>query len=416
MNQTMEGERMKKRGIGLKPVKLISVLMSICFCFSLLACGNDDEESKPADYGDYGAAFAEKLAEACPYRNAFSTGEAEAGLLVKKELESIGYTVEVQDFQTPAGHNSNNYIVRIPGEGFMQRDSFGEYSLAKKTVVIGAHYDSPVSYDDRAEYPQYDGIQNNACGIGALMTIAKEMYGKTYGYNVIIVAFGASSANYSGARFFVNSLSETEQKNIDCMYCIESIYAGDKLYAHAGLSSLKDGKKYSYRRKLYEAYDVAYENSVASETGVELYYNMSLLSFDVDGNGKEDMYREVTKVQSDYCVFDALSIPVVFFESSDYNFSKLEDMKETKNLELQKYSGAIRGTAYDSLSILQESLDEERLQTRINVVSFIVIKAVEKGSQNCVPMSQYKAGERLAPTVTPKKKESINKSDESTDE
>ena len=402
---------MKKKLIRSLVHRLTCVLMIASLCISMAACGKKEEDVMPADYGTYGADFAERLAHDFPYRNAFSAGESGAGIMIREELGKIGYQVEEQEFHSPDGHTSKNYIVRIPGEGFMQRDSFGTYSPVKKTVVIGAHYDSPVSYDERAQYPDYDGIQNNACGIGALMTIAKEMYGKTYGYDVMIVAFGASSSNILGARSFVSSFSQNDLKNVECMYCIESIYAGDKLYAHAGLSSLKDGKKYSYRRKLYEAYDVAYEYLLSSKLGVELYYNMSLLSFDVDGDGKEDMYREVTQVRSDYCAFDALSIPVVFFESSDYNFSKLNDMKETKNLELQDYNGAVRNTPFDSSKLLKESLDEDRLQKRVNAVSFIIVKAVEKGSQNCVQLSKYDAGERLAPTIAPKKVESSNQSD-----
>ena len=156
---------------------------------------------------------------------------------------------------------------------------------------------------------------------------------------------------------------------------------------------------------------MAYENSLYSETGVDLYYNMSLLNFDVNGDTINDEYREVTKVRSDYSCFDSQSIPIVFFESSDYNFSKLEDMKETKNLSLQDYNGAVRNTPLDSSELLKESLDETRLETRINVCSFIVVKAVEKGSKDCIPLSRYKAGERLEPTVVPKKKD--DKSDPS---
>ncbi len=371
------------------------------------SCGKKKEEKKIADFGSYGADFALELATSFPYRDAFSSGEQGAGVMIKNELEKIGYTVETQSVRSAGAAESHNYIVRISGEGFMQRDSFGEYSPVHKTVVIGAHYDTPIGYSSRGSYPQYDGIQNNACGIGSLLTIAKEMFGKKYGYDVILVAFGASSKNYLGAEAFVNSLSESELKSIECMYCIESIYAGDKLYAHAGLTSLQEGKKYSYRRKLYEAYDVAYENSLQAETGVDLYYNMSLLSFDINGDFTDDMYREVTQVTSDYTVFDQRSVPIVFFESSDYNFTKLSDMKETKNLELQENGGAIRGTSLDSSLILEGSLDEKRLQTRVNVVSFIVEKAVEKGSKDCVPMSKYNEGERLVPTVTPKKKESL---------
>ena len=391
--------------------RITALLLSLLMTVTLSACKKKKEKDKPAQYGTYGADFAMKLAQTFPFRSAFSAGEQGAGLMIKNELENIGYEVESQALPGSGDAVSYNYIVRIPGEGFMQRDSFGEYNEAHKTVVIGAHYDAPVTYEQRDHYPQYDGIQNNACGIGALLTIAKQMYGKSYAYDVVIVAFGASSSNYLGAETFLNSLSSKEKKSIDCMYCIESIYAGDKLYAHAGHSSLVEGNKYSYRRKLYEAYDVAYENSLYSETGVDLYYNMSLLNFDVNGDTINDEYREVTKVRSDYSCFDSQSIPIVFFESSDYNFSKLEDMKETKNLSLQDYNGAVRNTPLDSSELLKESLDETRLETRINVCSFIVVKAVEKGSKDCIPLSRYKAGERLEPTVVPKKKD--DKSDPS---
>ena len=397
------GERMNKR-THTKGLRIISLLMSVWMAVAVSSCGKKKEKQKPAQYGSYGADFSLELAQTFPYRSAFSAGEQGAGLMIKNELETIGYEVEAQKIPGN-GQESYNYIVRIPGEGFMQRDSFGEYNETHKTVVIGAHYDAPITYDQRAYYPKYDGIQNNACGVGALMTIAKEMFGKSYAYDVVIVAFGASSSNYLGAETFIQSLSAKEKKSIDCMYCIESIYAGDKLYAHAGLTSLLEGNKYSFRRKLYEAYDVAYENNLYSTTGVDLYYNMSLLNFDVNGDTINDEYREVTKVRSDYTVFDNQNIPVVFFESSDYNFSKLADMKETKNLTLQDYNGAVRDTPLDSSELLKEALDEKRLETRINVVSFITIKAVEKGSKDCVPISKYKEGERLEPTVSPKKKE-----------
>jgi len=395
-----------KEKIRKSKVKIIALLLCFCILPWSASCKKEEEKKKVADFGSYGADFALKLAQEFPYRSAFSAGESGAGVMIRNELENIGYKVETQTFASSTGKTSENYIVRLNGEGFMQRDSSGEYSKVKKTVVIGAHYDSPISYEQRFIYPNYDGIQNNACGIGALMTLAKQMYGHTYGYDVVIVAFGASSSSYMGAKYFLENLSEEDRKRIECMYCIESIYAGDKLYAHAGISSLKDGKKYSFRRKLYEAYDVAYENSVYSQTGVDLNYNMSLLSFDVDGDTKADMYREVTTVQSDFVPFDKASIPIVFFESSDYNFSTMAEMKETKNLALQDNNGVIRGTGLDSSTMLKEALDPDRLQVRINVVAFILEKAVDKGSQNCVTISRYEAGETLEPTKQPKKKAS----------
>ncbi|MBR3058529.1 MAG: M28 family peptidase [Clostridiales bacterium] len=389
---------MKEKKKQISGIQILALFLCLVMLPWAASCKKSEEKKKVADFGTYGADIALNLAKEYPYRSPYSDGEAGAGEMIKKELQKIGYEVKTQPFTSQSGKVSNNYIVRIEGEGFMQRDSFGEYSKVRKTVVIGAHYDAPVPYEQRYNYPDYDGIQNNACGIGALLTVAKQMYGHKYGYDVIIVAFGAGTNSYMGASKFLEEMSDEEKKKIECMYCIESVYAGDKLYAHAGLSSLKDGNKYSFRRKLYEAYDVAYENSVYSQTGVDLNYNMSLLSFDVDNDGKTDIYREVTRVKSDYVPFDKESIPIVFFESSDYNFSKLEDMKETKNLALQTNSGAIRGTTLDSSKALSEALDEERLKVRINVTAFIIEKAVAKGSQNCVTVSQYEAGETLAPT------------------
>ena len=410
------GVQMKERKLHSAGRKVAAAILSIMMVTAISACGKKKEKVKPAQFGSYGADFALKLAQTFPYRSAFSAGEQGAGLMIKNELETIGYQVETQEVSGGTGKVSYNFVVRIPGEGFMQRDSFGEYKEEHKTVVIGAHYDAPITYEQREYYPKYDGIQNNACGIGSLITVAKQMYGHTYAYDVVIVAFGASSSNYLGAETFLNSLSAKEKKSIECMYCIESIYAGDKLYAHAGHSSLVEGNKYSFRRKLYEAYDVAYENSLYSQTGTDLYYNMSLINFDVNGDLINDEYREVTKVRSDYTVFDSQSIPVVFFESSDYNFTKISDMKETKNLTLQEHNGAVRDTPLDSSEILKEAIGDDRLQTRINVVAFIIEKAVEKGSKDCVPLSRYKAGERLDPTVAPKKKDDISDSSETGDE
>lgn len=390
------------------PVKIMAWLLLLVFVAPLItACGDDEETVKPAQYGDYGENIALTLAHNYPYRKAFTAEEAAAGAYVKSELQKLGYTVEEQVVTSMDGvSQSLNYIVRIPGEGFMSRDSFGDYSPTRKTVIIGAHYDNAYSVADAAQYPDYDGIQDNACGIGCLLTIAKEIKGQNNGYDVILVAFGAGSANYAGARAFVSSMTQDEINRTDCMYCIESIYAGDKLYASAGLSSLQDGRKYSYRRKLYESYDVAYDNMLSSLNGVELYYNMSGIIMDVNGDGRDDIFREVTLTTSDYVPFDQAGIPIVFFESYDYDFSELANMKETKNLNLQDNGGLIRHSSLDSSTILAESLDEERLSQRINNTAFIVINAVAKGSHNSVTNSQYEAGETLAPTTIPKKETS----------
>lgn len=382
--------------------RIIATVMALLFVFPLSACSKGDEDKviKPAQYGTYGEEIALTLATDFPYRKAFSEQEKLAGLYVKEEFEKLGYEVEEQPFSNADGTmQSVNYIVTIPGEGMMQRESENKYVPASKTVIVGAHYDSNVPPMDTVDMPGYNGIQDNASGIGCLLTLAKEIKSQKLGYDVVIVAFGAGSADFAGARAFAARMSSEEILTVDVMYCIESIYAGDKLYASSGHNSLAAGKKYEKRRKLYEAYDVVYNSTMNSQNNVDLYYNMSGINLDVNGDEIPDIYREVTIEKSDYIPFDNAGIPIVFFESYDYNFSSLDQMKETKNLNLQQVGGRIRGTVCDSYLMLSAELDEERLMSRINNTAFIILEAIKKGSHESVTVSEYNAGKRLDPEI-----------------
>jgi len=382
-----------------KFLKTVAALMASCFILMPLGgCSDDDaEESKlPADYGTYGADFAREFAQACPYRKAFSDGEAQAGQMIKDEFEELGYEVETQTFSNVYGSSSANYIIRIEGDGFLAADDEGNYSDIRKTVVIGAHYDDAYSASDVPSEYSYDGISDNASGIATLMTIASEIRNyENIGFDVVIVAFGAGSWDFMGATHFYNTLSAAEQQSIEVMYCIDSIYSGDKVYASAGFNSLDLSQKYAMRRKLYQAYDVAYDNTLASTNNFSLLYNESNIVADVNGDGTDDVYREVSTHKSDYVPFDEANIPIVFFDSGDYFFDDLDDMKETKNLNLQEFGGMIRDTYLDSSEVLDEVLMTEDgtdiLQIRINNVAFVILESLLKGSDFGITHEAYDA-------------------------
>ena len=367
----------------------------------LSGCSSPDTEIEPmAEYGDYGSSIAQTLASLYPYRKAYSQSEKQAGEYIKTEFEKLGYEVEEQFFWSPSqAGSSTNYIVRIEGEGLMFRDSRGNYNQEQRQVIVGAHYDTSYGVLDAGKFIDFDGIQDNACGIGCLLTLAKELRYESMGYDVVLVAFGAASDSYAGAKAYTSKMTEEEIAAADVMYCVESIYAGDKLYANAGWNSLEPGKKYENRRKLYEVYDVVYENRLSSKNGVDLLYNESGQSLDVDGDGSVDVFREVTTTLSDYVPFDKAGIPIVFIESYDYNYTNAADMKETKNLKLQAYGGMIRRTNLDSVQFLEEFLPEDQLSTRINNTAFILLKAIEKGAHNSLSMTEYAEGITLAPTI-----------------
>ena len=146
------------------------------------------------------------------------------------------------------------------------------------------------------------------------------------------------------------------------------------------------------------------KHTLYTNYGFDLYYNESGVKTDLNGDGTEDIYNEVSANKSDYIVFDEAGIPVVFFDSYEYNFTKMEDMKETKNLNLQNYGGKIRRTHDDSTVFLDSVLVEpdydrngdgeidcsgDRLQIRINAVAFIIVEALLKGSDHGMTKEQY---------------------------
>jgi alkaline phosphatase isozyme conversion protein len=396
---------LKENCSGKSPTLLRIVGLILCLSLAvpvfLTGCGGSKTaDTLIADYGDYGSQIAKTLAEKYSFRKAYSPEEKEAGIYVKNEFEKLGYKVEEQVFSSSdKSGTSTNYIVKIPGEGFMFENDQGAYTLENRQVIVGAHYDTVFGTSDSASKKDFDGIQDNASGIGCLLTLAKELKTQSMGYDVILVAFGAGDDKYAGASAFEAKMTADEISSTDAMYCVESIYAGDKLYASAGWNSLIPGRKYDMRRKLYEAYDVVYENSLSSKNGVDLLYNESSLSLDVNSDGITDVYREVTTTISDYVPFDRAGIPIVFFESYDYNYKSVPEMKETKNLKLQSDGGMIRRTNNDSLSILEDSLTKDQLKTRINNTAFILLMAIEKGANNSITKEQYAAGTTIAPTI-----------------
>jgi len=251
----------------------------------------------------------------------------------------------------------------------------------------------------------FDGISDNASGTACVLTalMAFKDY-KNVGFDVWFVFFGAGTDEFAGAEAFYQSLSENEKNSIDVMYNVDSLYSGDKVYASAGYKSLLDNRKYELRRKLYQAYDVCFANTLYTNYGFDLYYNESGIKEDINDDGYKDIFNEVPGNISDFKVFDDRFIPVVYFESYEYNFTALKNMKETKNLSLQEFGGNIRRTPADSVKFLDPLLVGEdydrngdgeidcsgdRLRIRINCVAFIIDESLLKGSDKGMTPAEY---------------------------
>ncbi|MGI6090531.1 MAG: M28 family peptidase [Saccharofermentanales bacterium] len=200
------------------------------------------------------------------------------------------------------------------------------------------------------DYRTYDGINNNASGVACVLSVARAMRDDPPGFDTVFVLFGAGTDNQAGAKTYLSSLDSEERATLEAMYNVEAIFAGDKVYAHAGTNSVRTGnqKDYHMRRKLYEATDVFYHYRLNTNNGYSLYTNQSTLRVNA-GLGGISIFSEWTSKVSDHTPFDLSNIPVVYFESGEYNINDLAEVGlESRNPSFSSTEGRISGTPFDS--------------------------------------------------------------------
>lgn len=412
----------------------LSLSLGLSACSGLISAGPD--EAKVADYGTYGSDLALELAEKYPYRSAGSDIEAGARDFLASEFKALGFKTTTQKFtySTADGQSvpSANLFVRIEGDGVERTDEPGAVKKERRQIIIGAHYDvritaaqgeearqaaaaaaaaSETTADGQAEQEStasafetptladFDGIHANASGIGVLFTLARQLKGQKLAHDIVLVAFGSGTADHAGAKAFVQGMGAADLARTDAMYNIDGIYAGDEVYVHAGQNSVLPGdrKNYELRRKLYEATDVFFENKLYTTNQYNLLTNQSSIRVPLGDTGEMAIYREWSLHRSDHTPFDEAGIPVVFFESYDYNHKSVDEMKESKNPTLAATDGQIRDTAFDSTDFLSYLLSNtaaaasassagaeketiDRLTLRINNTAFVIQEAIKRSS------------------------------------
>lgn len=410
-----------------------------------------------ARYGNTGRALALQLAAEYPFRAPGTPEEAAVADWIVAELGKHSFQAEKVPFSYTApdgsAKQSCNVVLRVKGKGFKavpyddgdpMRDSLEMQAPAElngRSLIIGAHYDSAFSRASAAAYDaertaptdengnllpaqqtlppmtENNGIDDNAASVATLLTLATLLKGEPPAYDVTLVFFGAGHDNFAGANAFAGSLTPEQLPLIDAMINLDSIYAGDKVYAHAGLNSVRAGneKNYAMRRKLYGCTDVYYDNLLLTRNGFALYTNQSGCMKELDGVGQV-IFREWTDHTSDHLPFDHLGIPIVYFESADYD---IEDcslaVKQSNDPYFSPVDGMIRGSSYDNSGRLiryfvpegqlkdaevfgkeDEALPAEetvsdyrktadRLEIRINNIAFILREICQKGPPGTEP-------------------------------
>jgi Zn-dependent M28 family amino/carboxypeptidase len=353
-----------------------------------------------------------------------------ASVYIANRLTEMGYSPEIQEFTALDSEgnykSSQNIIVRLNGNGFRyapKTKETGDQTPDRRKddliLIVGAHYDTPPvnlepGEDGVTEPIVADGIHDNASGVAAVMTAARIMREVKPGYDVTFVLFGAGTASYTGAKHFLSSLKDEERSRIDAMVNVGPIFAGDKVYAHAGHNSVTGGeyKNYAKRRKLYQMTDIFFEYKLNTRNGYAIYTNQASFLAETT-HGTRGIFREWTTKLSDHTPFDKVGIPVVFMESGEYRIKSASEVGlESKNPLFNSSNGVISGTQFDCTSTLEElfkdmeeqrarqtlpidweNLEEEtdasddgseqkripRLPLRINNTAFVIVQLARKG-------------------------------------
>ncbi len=389
----MVGKRRLRRGFSAALIG--SLVASVIF---LSACGRP--QKAPTLNGETGYRIALDLARQVAFRSPYTEGEKKAADFIVQQFQSMGYQPERQAFTDESGQESANIVVKIPGNGFWQSttdkplvdpdkqtlaDVFGQKKQqdrmrVQKQVIIGAHYDTPLGEADQEKYPTYNGLSGNASGIGVLFEVAERLRYQRQGFDVILVAFGAGNDHFKGAQAFVDQMSQTDLSNTDAVYVVESIYGGDKLYAHAGRNALTAASSYEMRRKLYQTTDVIFESNLPDDIDSDILFNegMGQVAYPPDTDNRY-LYREFTLTDSDYVPFDEKGLPIVYLESANYDYPNPEDCRETKRPAFNEFDGHVRGTVGDSTDNLSNIMGLEKLKKRIHTISYVLIGCLNKG-------------------------------------
>ncbi|WP_339651608.1 autotransporter domain-containing protein [Halopseudomonas pelagia] len=291
-------------------------------------------------YGEYGTETTFTLINDYPGRYR-GTANFDGAANLMEERMAPGYTTSRQAFTWTAGgtqRSSENVIATASG-------------VTGRNLVIGSHFDTVFNR------PTLEGLDDNASGAGVLTEIARNLSGLDFEDGVTFIGFGAEEEGLRGSRAYVASLDQQARDNLTGMINIDSLITGDMMYAHAGTNSVGNTELASLREHVFR---------IASELGIDLFTNPGLNAGYPIGTGccsDGDSFNE------------ALDIPVLYFESTNWEIGDFDGYEQTTNPAVPGGS-TWHNPATDNAEFLIGVLGEERVAQRMRDYSRLITRLV----------------------------------------
>ena len=186
-------------------------------------------------------------------------------------------------------------------------------------VIVGAHYDCA---------PTGLGADDNGSGTATMVEIAQRIAKYKQEYDIMFVAFGAEEMGLLGSDYFVSQMSAKDKARCIAMINFDSLIVGDKLYIHAGFNE-KTGPRDAMLRLIRLR-----KLPIEMQPGLNPDYPKGLTP---DGF-------------SDYTAFNQAGIPIVAFESTNWEIGDLDGYEQTEQY------GSFWHTEKDNLDTIEKLL------------------------------------------------------------
>lgn len=265
-------------------------------------------------------------------RAAGTESEVVAAEKVAGWFGDAGYVPTMQPFtyvRRGVTYNSQNVVAFRPAD--LKRKG-----QPRPLVIVGAHYDAVTAGD---------GADDNASGVAVMLEVAERLAHFKIDYDVVFVAFGAEEVGLRGSSYFAGQLSDADVARSIAMINFDSLIVGDKLYIHAG-SNLKTWARDAMLRLIRLR-----KLPIEIQPGLYLVANPDETDPGYAAGFTPDGF-------SDYTAFNQAGIPVVAFESTNWEIGDLDGYEQTEEY------GSFWHTPNDTLATIEE-LYPERPMVRL---------------------------------------------------
>jgi len=270
-------------------------------------------------------------------RAANTPGEVAAAAKVQGWFSDAGYVPALQEFTYRTPRHSQNVVAFRPAD--LKRP--GEPT---PLVIVGAHYDAVTAGD---------GADDNASGVAVMLEVAQRLAHFKIDYDVVFIAFGAEEAGLRGSSYYVSQMSQADKDRAIAMINFDSLIFGDKLYIHAG-SNMKTWARDAMLRLIR-----LHKLPIGIQPGLYLVANP----------GADPGYAAGLTPDgfSDYTAFNQAGIPIVAFESTNWEIGDLDGYEQTVEY------GSFWHTPNDTLAAI-EAVYPDRPMERLHAYTKLVFE------------------------------------------